>query len=273
MTDLERRAFREYYEQTKGYILPGYQFWLDHRPDVAKRKLMTVFAADSEESRLRQAPYNLAALHYYVILGYGDGIMYETRHARQRGVTKGEVLDVIAISYIHAHAHGLQVVQKVASQYLAEWPDHKTAGNAYPPGWEFDSNAFDSGLDFTVVELTHQERISLESWYMRNIGEIPGYVSFLLKYRPQLVKAHRSRYEAAIKGGLPKQMMPYILLYFNVIRGFSQGIRENVLLCKTFGVTRDQIVGCMSRAMASYGGPDSISIAAAAAEDILSTWE
>jgi hypothetical protein len=269
-TEEDIRGLREYNANTKGYTPESHEMWLDQRPDVFKRKILTILMADTEETRDRQARNLLSALHYYTIIGYQEGALYEIRQARIQGASKGQVLDTLAVAYTHAHAFGMNRTAEVARQYFADWTEDEPDGSeAFPEGWAFDPGAFKTGMDFSQPDLSPDERRMLEDWYLAHGGEIPKYVTFLADHRPSLLKAHRNRYENAAKNGLPKEMVPYLLLYFNVVRGNREGIREQVLLMKSFRVEKDYIVGCMCRAMTSYGGPDAISIAADAAGDLV----
>jgi hypothetical protein len=268
------QGLRDYNARTKGYTPASHELWLDHRPDVFKRKMLTIYTADLDTTRPYQAQNLLAVLHYYAVTGYGEGILYEMRQALGAGVTKGQVLDTLAVAYIHAHAHGMNVVAASAADFLASapWPSDADP-NAFPPEWSFDPDAFASGLDFSTPDLSDRERRLLDDWYMERVGEIPRYVTFLGMHRPALLKAHRNRFEHALQGGLPREMMAYLLLYFNVIRGFGDGIREAVLLARMLGMKKMYVVGAICRAMTSYGGPDAVSIAAAAAGDLVDSME
>lgn len=271
-TDEELREFHDWYDRSLGQQLIGYDFWMANRPDAAKRRLLTIRMADSDRSYEYPVRNVLAGLHYYTIIAYEEGIRYEIRHARSFGATKAHVMDTFAVAYIHAHVRGTASIVHAASKYLDEWQDDDESKSCFPPDWQFDRNAFDSGLDFSKPTLSADELSRLVSWYKRNVGEVPLYVNFLAEYRPSLLKAHRSRYENAIQEALPKQMLPYLMLYFNIIRGFRAGIREAVLLGKHFGMTRDDVVDAMCRASTSYGGPDSLSIAMDAVGDVLASW-
>lgn len=270
-TEADIKGVRDYNARTKGYTPESHEFWLDNRPDVFKRHLLRVLAADTSETRDHQARNFLAALHYYTIIGYEEGALYEIKQARVAGASKGQVLDTLAIAYIHAHARGMNAIASASRQFFNDWKegDGPDGSQAFPSSWKFDPVAFKSGLDFSTIELTASERKALEDWYLRMTGEVPGYVRFLADNRPDLLKAHRNRYENAIRGGLPKEMLPYLLLYFNVIRGFEEGIREQVLLMRALGVQKPYVIGAITRAMTSYGGPDAVSIAYKAAGDVI----
>ncbi len=61
---------------------------------------------------------------------------------------------------------------------------------------------------------------------------------FAASYNPVLLKAYRHRFETMVRE-LPKQIVPMTLLHYNISRAHGAGIRENVLLAKAFGVSRD----------------------------------
>jgi hypothetical protein len=127
-------------------------------------------------------------------------------------------------------------------------------------------------VDFTSAEASADEVAQIQDWYLKTLGEIPRYVRFLALYRPRLLKAYRNRFEHAIRDGLPKQMMPYLLLHYNGLRGFRDGIREAVLLGRAMGMTRIALLDAIAWDML-YGGVDTISIADEAAGDILSAMD
>src|SRR3546814_9957502 len=77
----------------------------------------------------------------------------------------------------------------------------------YPEGWAADIGAFRSGIDYSTVDLTADEKAKLYDWYLRTIGEIPPYVRFMAEHRPRLLKTHRARIENMLYI-LPKQMWP-----------------------------------------------------------------
>lgn len=265
----EFNAFRASEVGIKAFAAPSDDFWWAHDYGVAKRHYLAVQQANSDADRGRDVQNALAALHLYTIVAYEEGILYEARLAHHLGASKGQIVDTLAVAYMHAHGRGMNAAASVTQGYLEAWDSSAENPEAFPAGWAFDPHAFDSGLDFSSPELSDGERELLEGWYVANTGEIPGYARFLLRHRPNLLKAHRGRYETAISRGLPKQMMPYMLLYFNVIRGFRDGIRESVLLGRNCGMSDEQLVTAICRAMTSYGGHDSLSIAYEAAGDVL----
>jgi hypothetical protein len=111
----------------------------------------------------------------------------------------------------------------------------------------------------------------MRSWYLRTIGEVPPYVELLLEVRPELLKAYRNRYENLLHE-LPTEFIPSSLLHYDVIRGFGEGIRENVLLLRALGVSRQLVVNIAGSASLN-GGMAGFSVMAKAAGDVLRNWE
>jgi hypothetical protein len=97
-------------------------------------------------------------------------------------------------------------------------------------------------------------------------------VRFLAQHRPGLLKAYRDRYEHAIRDSLPKQMLPWLMLNYNVVRGFHEGIRENVLLGRALGMTKEQLLDAICFGVL-HAGANALGIAEEAAGDLLRQYE
>jgi hypothetical protein len=261
----EIAAFRAYYARTKGQVLPGFEFLLEHRPDVLKRYRAGVRVTTSAEWRGYPLQMVLQHLHQYVISAYGDGIAYQVHVARNAGASKAMVLDVVAVAFLHSGPRGLNFAATAAGDSIRDYAD--PAPGKWPDAWSVDADAFCSGMNFNEAAASAEDLRKLEDWYMRTIGELPPYVSFLSQHSPDLLKAYRNRYEHCLRA-LPKQMMPYLLLNYNVSRGFADGIRENVLLGKAFGMTKKQLTDPIVWSL-YYGGVESYDLAHRAAGDVL----
>lgn len=245
ITDEELQAFRDHYVYTKGYSIPAFEFWLKFRADILKRYRATVpFMTTSAEKKCI-VKNSLNMLHYYAIQGYEDGILYEIHLSKRRGATKGEVLDTLAVAFLHSGPLGARFVASSSTEFMEQWQDEDAsleADERWPQDWAFDAAAFSSGMDFSRPGATRQDLDSLFAWYVDTIGEVPAYVKTLAELRPDFLKAYRNRFENLLRGGLPKQMLPYLLLHYCIERGHEDGIRENVLLCKAMGMTREQLI-------------------------------
>jgi hypothetical protein len=84
------------------------------------------------------------------------------------------------------------------------------------------------------------------------------------------LRAYRNRYENLLRE-LPAEFIPASLLHYDVIRGFGEGIRENVLLLRALGASREQVVNIVGSASLN-GGMAGLSIMARAAGDVLRDW-
>jgi hypothetical protein len=265
-TEAEIAAYRDFFVRIKGYSLPAHEFLLEFRPDSLKRYRHWAHMIPSDDEANRPLAHVMANLHYYAVTGYNDGILYEIRLSQFSGATKAEILDLLAVAALHGHPRGTQSVSDSSAEYLRTYKDSPKDGR-WPPGWAFDRHAFDTGVDFSTSEATKQDIEKILDWYQTTIGEVPGYVRMLARLRPNMLKAYRNRYEHAIRDALPKQMLPFALLHWSTMRGFRDGIRENVLLARRLGMTRGQVTDAMFWGI--YGGPEALSLAEDAAGDIL----
>jgi len=266
MDSSEYQEFKDFYTRTKGYALPAFEFWAEHRFDVLKRYRLQARMTPTERGLQMPLANTLAFLHYYSIVGYDDGILYEVKNGQAVGATKAQVLETIAVAFLHAGPRGMRYVASSSQEYMRTYEDPEPG--PWPEHWDVDPEAFRSGMDFSNPEMQDGELELLEQWYERVSGEVPRHVRFLGKHRPHVLKAHRHRFEYAIKDGMPKQMMPYLQLHWNVIRGFRDGIREAALMGRGFGMTSEQLTDAIVWGML-YGGPAAVSIADEACGDVL----
>lgn len=271
ITPEEVRAFREYYDRVKGESMVALEFWLEFRPDVMKRYRAGVRHATSPEEADHPLLHAMTMLHFYAVTGYEDGIRYEVKLCREGGATKAEILDLLAVAFIHGSPRGMRFVASGATEQLRDWVEPEPVEH-WPASWGFDPEALRSGADFSSQEVTSEDTERIVSWYSDTLGEVPSYVSFLAAHRPAFLKGYRSRFEHAIRSELPKEMMAYALLNLNVVRGFGEGIRESVLLARAFGLTRAQVLDSICWGF-FYGGVDAIGIAERAAGDLIKTLE
>jgi hypothetical protein len=265
-SETEGEVFRQSYEDDHGAALAAYDFWLRWRPDVLKRHRLQAYVADQSG-----AWFTLLFLHYYTVIAFEEGIAYQAQMVKAAGLTRDEVLETLAVAFLHAGPYGMTFAERATRDVLPQLLETRQS-NVFPAGWRNDPEAFHSGLDFTTIGLSPAERSSLVAWYERTIGEVPRYVQLLLKYSPDVLKAWRSRFETALARALPKQMMPFLLLHLNVSRGFDEGVREQLLLARAFGVSRELAVRAIVWG-GLYGGTAGLSIADRAAGDILERWQ
>ena len=266
-TPEEIANFRRFYDRVKGGSLPSHEFWLEFRPDVLKRQRARVRQNHVPGERSLPLAHALAYIHLYAVMGFEYGIKYEILLSQAGGATRAEILDTLAVAFVHAGPRGFHYVQSGSVEVLRTYVDPPPV-EKFPAGWTFEPKAFDSGMDYTRPDATPEDMRRLEDWFQRTSGEVPRYVRFMMKNQPGLLKAYRNRLEHAIRDALPKQMLPYLMLQLNTTRGFADGIREAVLLGRGLGMTKAQLIEAIGWGM-SYGGPNAVSIAAEAAGDVL----
>jgi hypothetical protein len=267
-TPAEIEAFKAFYARTKGGLIASHAFWLEFRPDVLKRQRARARLTSAEGGGGGMSlPHVLAYIHLYTILAFEEGILYEIKLAQSGGATFTDILDVLAIAFLHAGPRGISAVASSSIAYLRAYEEPEPV-QKFPATWSHDPSAFDSGMDYSLPQATNEDMNKLKDWYQQTIGEVPRHVEFLARHNPNLLKAFRNRYEHAIRDSLPKQMVPYMMLNYNVVRGNSEGIRENVLLGRALGMTRSQLLDAICWGM-SYGGPNVLDVVDASVGELL----
>lgn len=257
------------------YPVTAYSFILQNRPDMLKQHMrqMQFLHAVPDNGELDMTVTVLTMLHWYACHRVVEGIAHEVRTAATMGASKAAVSEILALAFMHSGPSGFGAVYEAAHDYMNEFPD-QGKDLVWPAGWAPDPDAFRTGLDFTVPDLAAAERELLFDWYEGTIGYVPKSVELLAKYNPRFAKAHRGKFEAALKtGALPKQIVPYILIHYNMNRGWGDGIREAALLGRAWGMTRDQIIHALTLATGYMAGLDGLTIADEAIGDLLESWD
>lgn len=266
-TPAEVAAFHAEYERTNKGRLDSYEFWIEFRPDVLKRHKARSRFLFGDEAVSFQVPVQLLAIHQYAIEAFRGGIGYEIRLAQTNGAQKTDILDTLSVAFIHSGHAGMYAVRAEATEALRDYVD-PPPGDRFPPNWEFDPGAFDSGMDYTTREASEEDVERLMAWYETVLGEVPKSARFLARRRPNLLKAYRNRYENAIRDSLPKQMLPYLLLNHHVTCGNADGIREHALLARATGMTTEQMLDSISLAVL-FAGAETLGLVEDAAGDLL----
>jgi hypothetical protein len=264
----EVSAFANFYNSVLGHRHIGLDLWLDTRPDVLKRYRQYSDTATprtfEDDHRITGAGFTT----FYAVVGYDVGVRYAIHMMQVAGMTRSQVYENLAICFLVAGPRGMETIALALRDY--EWLEPARPA-VFPGGWAHRPEFLRSGLDFSAREVLDGEMELLQDWYLRTIGEVPPYVELLLDLRPALLKAYRNRYEHLLHE-LPTEFIPASLLHYDVIRGFGDGIRENVLLLRALGVSRDQVVNIAGSASLN-GGMAGFSIMAKAAGDVLRDWE
>ncbi len=197
-SDQEKAAFQRFYAKNLGRSHPGLDFWLEPAPDVLKRYRAFATAMNPGGLEGPKLFLGFAFLPSYALSGYTEGVRYIIRLWQEQRLTKAQVLEGLAIGFIHIGPRGMETVVDALEGY--EWLS-PTEPAKFPDGWTHDPDAFRSGLDFSRAELMPTEAESLRGWYLRTLGEVPRYVTFLLRYRHRdAAKAGDAVHDAARDG-------------------------------------------------------------------------
>src|SRR5215469_10242873 len=157
VTDAEKEAFKAAYSKTLGRPHVGLNYWLDNGPDVLKR--YRAFAeAGTGSPFLNQTLQGFYFLELYSLTGYAEGVKYVVHMWQNAGLTKAQVLEWVAVGFLHAGPRGMETIAEALADY--EWiePDGPPK---FPDGWSADPEAFESGLDFSSPELSANELAAL----------------------------------------------------------------------------------------------------------------
>jgi hypothetical protein len=265
-TEAEKADFQKFYAANLGRSHLGLDFWLDTSPDVLKR--YRAFATADVPGAIEGAFTGFAFLPQYALLGYTEGVRYLVRLWQTQRLDREQVLEGLAIGFLHMGPRGMETVAEALDAY--EWLTPPTPPR-FPDGWAADPDAFRSGMDFSRREATPAELDALRAWYERTLGEVPRYVTYLATYQPAALRAFRARYESCLQI-LPKQVMPYTLLHHNVMRGFGGGIRENVLLARAFGMTKELALRSIYSALLN-AGVETVSLVDRVAGQVFQEWD
>jgi hypothetical protein len=269
LSEEEIRANQEFYKKTLGTTLQGLEFWNDHGPDHLRRyrRFVEVSTPGRYEGGARRID-GFGFLPYYANHAYGLGVQYLLRTRQRLGLTKSQIEEGIAMAFLVCGPLGMDTIARALADFDWIVPDQAPA---FPEGWAADPAAFKAGLDFSSDELTAAELRTLEDWYRHTLGEVPPYVRFLGRERGPVLKAMRNRWESCFVE-LPKQFMPVSLLHYAVTTNSKEGIRENVLLAKAFGVSKALTVNLICSALIN-GWTSAASLIEDAAGDVFTKWE
>ena len=266
-TDTEKADFRQFYDRMLGRGHPGLEYYLNNAPDAMKRYRAFADAATPRNLDTDRRVGGFGFMTYYALSGYVEGVRYLVYIQQQLGLTRSQVMEGLTIAFLHAGPRGSETIAKALEDF--PWIEPTTTPQ-FPIGWAADPDAFRSGLDFNVRELSAAELGMLEAWYERYLGEVPAYVRLSARHNPAFLKAYRHRFETCVRE-LPKQVVPASLLHYNVSRAHGPGIRENVLLARGFGMTREDTLRAIMSPIIN-AGMETLTLVDEVAGEILNNW-
>jgi hypothetical protein len=265
----EAAAFQSHYVRLHGRPHAGFEFFLENNPSAIKRyRLFAAYTAIPFDQWLTLTATNFANIAWYAQLGFAEGIRYIV-HIQQTsgGSTKAQLCEGLAISLYHAGAQGSEMIANALRDY--KWLE--PAEPADLSAWDASRDLLASGLDFSDPQLRPGELELLEAWYLRAVGEVPGYVHFLATHRPEALKAYRNRYEHLVSA-LPVQLVPLASIKFNMYGCNAELIRENVLLARYLGVSKDDTLMTAISGLL-YGQMEAAAMLDRVAGDIFDDWD
>jgi alkylhydroperoxidase/carboxymuconolactone decarboxylase family protein YurZ len=279
-TDEERERTLKWYSEVHDHgdldLAPFSRFMLEHDPTGFKRLRRHLITLEDE---LDGPPLPVAAgvlmfVHTYIVLGMGKGALYEIIAMRELGASRAEVMEIVRLGALHGGPRGINALAEVADAYLREWKEEAGTESrvAWPAGWAPDVERFRSGIDLASDELEPGELELIRDWYRGLLGEVPPHVDFLARVAPRAFKTQRARFETAITGALPAQMIPLLSLHLSAVRVWPKPLRRAVQTAKALGVQRGEVVAALFWA-GVYGADIVMETALDAAGDILEKWD
>jgi hypothetical protein len=112
----------------------------------------------------------------------------------------------------------------------------------------------------------------IRGWYQRTSGGVPAHVDLLARVAPDTLKTQQARFETAVRGALPAQLVPLLIANLSAIRLWQAPLRRSLLLARSLGVRRGEAISTLLWASV-YGGDIVMETAAEAVGDVLEEWE
>lgn len=256
-------------------------FMYDLRPDALKRYRLYVDVAARGYSLTEPTRAIVPlSLHYYCIVRYPEGIVYELNAGRRMGMTKAEASDIFALAWLHTGPPGMNMAAREAENYMSLWapewdPEDRATGLAWDPGWVVDSTAFECGIDFSRP---HDNSVSpvelelIERWHRTVEGQVPPYVRHSAKFYPLQLLSYRARFEQTMRGHLPRQFIALCRVQLAAAWQQDKALRRALHMARYFRVPRDQVIQILATEQI-YRGDIGMDAAFEAAESILDHWE
>ena len=100
---------------------------------------------------------------------------------------------------------------------------------------------------------------------------MPAHVELLAELAPDALKTQRARFETAVRGELPAQLVPLLEANLHAIRLQPTPLRRSLALARSLGVRRGEALATLFWA-AVYGGDVVMETAVDALADVLADW-
>jgi hypothetical protein len=264
------RWYREVHDYGDLDLAPFARFMLEHDPTGFKRLRRHLLALGDELDGppLPHAAGVLMFVHTYVVLGMGKGALYEIVAARDLGVSRAEINETIRLATLYGGPRGINALAEVAEEYLRAWDEGGPSLVVWPDAWTHDVSRLRSGIDLSSDELLSGELDLLRAWYDRTYGEVPPHLGLLAELAPRALKTQRARFESAVTGALPVQMVALFAVHTSAVRIWPHPLRRAIQLARALGLRRGEVAAALFWA-GVYGGEHVLEAAA----EPLSEWE
>jgi hypothetical protein len=268
MSAEEMAAFRAAYGSTHGKALDAYEFWLEFNPPVVKRHRLQAYWTPRPDGQAYPVLSILGFLYLYTILGYAEGIRYETNHAREIGVPADGILQVIELAFIRSGPRGIDAAwQSARPELLKDGAPARDVSALFPPGWQRDPDLFDCGCVPVEPELSDAEEMRIRQWYTKLRGFVPAGVELLIAMRPGLLKAYHLRLHAAMRGSLPAQMFAFMEVQAAAGTARAEALTAAIQLAHGLGLAASEVVEAIAWGI-QYSGFEEFDVAARALTSI-----
>jgi hypothetical protein len=221
----------------------------------------------------------LPYMNLYAVGGWPEGVQYIMNICQPStflstvGYSRDAVLETLAVSFYLAPTWGTVITADCVRESLAEYREPEPGSpSPFPEGWVVAPDELKAGLDYSTPDLTKADLDALTDWYLRVCGEVPATIKLYARYRPNLLKAERNRWENIVRTGLPNQMFAYLFIHYEVWRGNVAGTRDALLLARGLGMSKQHAVDAVWYGGSFLGGPGTIAAVAEPIEEVLELW-
>jgi hypothetical protein len=176
--------------------------------------------------------------HTYCVLGSSKGVLYEVIAARELGIDRSQMIDVLRCAGYVAGPYALNAAGELTLPYLRSWPtsEKSSADPVWPSGWAPDPDAFSAGIDHATDNLTDLELTRIVEWHESTYGEMPASLRLAAESNRAAYKLARIRFERIACSSLPAQLFPLLLLHSAVVRDRAVEAKRALQLALSVGV-------------------------------------
>lgn len=176
--------------------------------------------------------------HTYCVLGSAKGVLYEVIAARELGVDRSQMIDVLRCAGYVAGPFALNAAGELTLPYLRSWTVAARSSKdlVWPSGWASNAEAFSAGIDHSNDDLTDVELARVLAWHESTYGEVPASLRLAAESNPRAFKLARVRFERIPRSSLPAQLFPLLLLHTALVQDRAVEAKRALQLAQAVGV-------------------------------------